>query len=402
MAGWTRARRAVAGLLAAALLAPAPACAGGHGDAGEHRDVILMIADGLGPQHLAAARIVSERVLDRPLCMAEVMRSGRTGYLLNDTADAIVTDSAAAATQMATGQRAIPRVLSMSPEPPPAGTVYRTILEIAQARGMATGLVTTSGITDATPGAFAAHVLDRGREAEVAEQELAHRVDVLMGGRRAFFLPRSAEGSRRGDERDLLAEARGAGYAVVEDERGLRQVTRGSVLGLFSLGDMAFEQARAGTGQPSRATMAEKALALLARGDRGFFVMIEGGRIDHAAHASDAADVVGDALAFDEAVCAARAFQRRHPEALLIVTSDHETGGLAIVGGGQDGAALVPDPAGRNVPPEVARLRVVFATGGHTASPVMVYGVGPGSDRLAGLHHNTELFEIMEAALSGR
>ena len=398
MTGWTSARRAVPGLLAALLLAPVPARAGGH------RNVILMIADGFGAQHLAAARIVSEHILDRRLCMAEVMRSGHTGTLLNDTADAVVTDSAAAATQMATGHRAVVRVLSMSPEPPPAGTAYRTILEIAQARGMSTGLVTTSGITDATPGGFAAHVLDRGREAEVAEQELAHRVDVLMGGRREFFLPRSAEGSRRSDERNLLAEARGAGYAVVEDGPGMDQVSRGKVLGLFSLGDMAFERRRAGTGQPSLPAMAEKALALLSQGGRGFFAMIEGGRIDHAAHANDAADVVGDALAFDEAVCAARDFQRRHPDTLLIVTSDHETGGLAIVAGGRDGAALDPDVAGRARAPEpdVDRLRLVFATGGHTASPVLVYGVGPGSDGLAGLHHNTELFDIMVAALSGR
>lgn len=444
----------------ALLLVPGAARARGH------RNVILMIGDGFGPQHFGATWLYSDRVLGRELCMVEVMQRGHTGYVVNDTADAIVTESAAAASQMATGQRAIARVLSVAPD----GTPYKTVLEIAQESGMATGLVTTSGITDATPGAFAAHLLNRNWEDKVAEQELAHGVDVLMGGRKEFFLPRSVAGSKRTDERDLTAEAQAAGYTVVQDAEALSQVTHGKVLGLFSFGNMAYELDRQGTTQPSLAAMTTKALRLLSRGHRGFFAMIEGGRIDHAAHRNDAAGVIRDALAFDEAVCVALEFQRRNPDTLLLITSDHETGGMALIGHSkespatgnyvgidldaisrakvsleslfqqlgtpsspaviQDGvrealgieitdaeAQLVFDDVMRSLDPAnysqaryvhtlafVLRpyLRVAFSTGTHTASPLFAYGVGPGSPWLVGFHHNTELFGIIRAAMLHR
>ncbi len=328
-----RIQRISLAVLTALLLVPDAAWASGH------RNIILMIGDGFGPQHFGATWLYGERVLDRQLCMVDVMRRGQTGYVVNDTADAIVTESAAAATQMATGQRAAARVLSVSPEPPPGGTPFRTVLEIAQEKGMATGLVTTSGITDATPAAFAAHVLNRNWEDQVAEQELAHGVDVLMGGRKEFFLPRSTPGSKRTDERDLTAEARAAGYAVVQDEQELGQVSRGKVLGLFSFGNMAYEMDRTGTGQPSLAAMTRKALSLLSQGNRGFFAMIEGGRIDHAAHRNDTAGVIHDSLAFDDAICVAAEFQRRNPNTLLIVTADHETGGMTLIGHSKESLA---------------------------------------------------------------
>jgi alkaline phosphatase len=464
MAGAVRALRVLAWLALSVLVAPgwAPARAEAR------RNVILMIADGFGPQHFEATWLFSERVLHRPLCMAEVMRRGATGVMVNDTADAVVTESAAAATQMATGRRATARVLSISPDPAPAGTPFETILELAQKRAMRTGLVTTSGITDATPGAFAAHVLDRGAEGEVAAQELSHGVDVLMGGRKEFFQPRWASGSARKDERDLLDEAREAGYSVVENEEQLERVAGGKVLGLFSHGNMAYELERAGSGQPSLAAMTSKALALLSGGRGGFFAMIEGGRIDHAAHSNDAATAIREGVAFDEAVCRALEFQRRHPETLLVVTSDHETGGMALIGNGKESAgksylgidlqaiararvsletlvgqlgetpsaarvqekvrdglgielteaeaqAVLDDPIHALDPANyggkrihslafVLRpyLRVAFSTQTHTASPLFVYGLGPGSRRLVGFHHNTDLFEVMKAALPGR
>lgn len=463
MAKGLRMRWGAVSLLLAALAAP------GWASAAPRRNVVLMIADGFGPQHLEATRLFSERVLHRPLCMVEVMKRGATGVLVNETADAIVTESAAAATQLATGRLANARVLSSSPDPAPAGTPFPTILELAQERGMRTGLVTTSGITDATPGAFAAHLPDRSAEDEVAAQELAHRVDVLMGGRKEFFQPRWTRGSGRKDERDLMDEARQAGYSVVESEEQLGRVQGGKVLGLFSQGNMAYELERAGTGQPSLAAMTAKTLALLAPGRRGFFAMIEGGRIDHAAHVNDAAAAIRDAVAFDEAVCVALEFQRRNPGTLLLVTSDHETGGMALIGHSKESAGkgyvgpdlaaiararislstlvgqlgdapsaaavqekvrdalgvelteaeaqVVLDDTVRKLDPAsygsgrmvhtlafVLRphLRVAFSTGTHTASPLFVSGVGPGSGRLVGFHHNTDVFAVMKAALPGR
>ncbi|MBI3086140.1 MAG: alkaline phosphatase, partial [candidate division NC10 bacterium] len=152
---------------------------------------------------------------------------------------------------------------------PDGKTPLKTILELAKDKGMATGLVTTSGITDATPAAFAAHVPHRSDEASVAAQELQLGVDVLMGGRKLFFLP-EAQGGKRKDGR-----------------------------------------------------------------------MIEGGRIDHAAHRNDAAATIRDTLAFDEAVGVALDFQRRNPDTLLIVTADHETGGMALIGHSKDSKEYV-------------------------------------------------------------
>jgi alkaline phosphatase len=303
------------------------------------RNVILMIADGFGPQHFGATWLYSDRILHKPLCMVGLMNQGHTGYLANDTADAIVTESAAAASQMATGIKSVARGISISPDPDPDGTPFTTILEIAQKRGMSTGLVTTSGITDATPAAFAAHVLNRSWEDKIAIQELDHRVDVLMGGRKQYFLPKATSGSKRTDERDLIREAAQAGYSVVGTSRELNDVKDGKVLGLFSLGNMAYELERQKTKQPSLAAMADKTFTLLKNNPKGFFVMIEGGRIDHAAHWNDVAGIIHDSLAFDEAVCVAMDFQQHHPNTLLIVTSDHETGGMGLIGHSKASAA---------------------------------------------------------------
>jgi alkaline phosphatase len=449
----SRIRRAAALLVAGILLAP------GAGLAAQARNIILMIGDGMGPGQLGAAWLYSNRILGKELHMVEVMQSGRTAYLVNDTADAIVTESAAAATQIATGVKAAAGAVSVAAD---GRTPVKTILELAKERGMATGLVTTSGITDATPAAFAAHVAHRSDEASVAAQQLQLGVDVLLGGGKRFFLPEAAGGKRR-DGRDLLEEARRAGYAVVGTAGELWQASGPKLLGLFNMGDMAFELDRAGTAEPSLAEMSARTLEVLARNPLGFFVMIEGGQIDSAAHRNDAVGTVRDTLAFDEAVGVALDFQRRNPDTLLIVTADHETGGMAIVGhskGSQDHVGIdlsairnarasfqvVLDELGRHPAPEkvlevvkrrlaieitgedaatvaneatrrldpqnsgrvtsgalafVLRpyLGVGWVTQGHTASPLFAFGSGPGSERLVGFRHNTELFGIMQAAL---
>jgi alkaline phosphatase len=435
------------------LLAPAA------GLAAQAKSIILMIGDGMGPSQFGAAWLYSNRVLGRELRMVEVMKSGRTAYMVNDALDAIVTESAAAATQIATGVRVKLKAVGMAPD---GKTPLKTILELAKEKGMSTGLVTTSGITDATPAAFASHVTHRSDEISVASQELQVGVDVLMGGRKQFFLPEAA-GGKRTDGRDLMDEARKEGYAVVGTADELQQANRGKLLGLFNMGDMAFEIDRSKTAEPSLAEMAAKALEVLAKNPKGFFVMIEGGRIDHAAHRNDAAATIRDTLAFDEAVGVALEFQRRNPDTLLIVTADHETGGMALFGQGkhskdyvtaglsviqkaQASFDVIVGEFGKNPTPDKIRevvkkhlaigitveeakvvandtirkldpknfsyamlhslafvlrpyLRVGWATQTHTASPLFAFGSGPGSEELVGFRHNTELFRIMKTAL---
>jgi alkaline phosphatase len=423
------------------------------------RNVILLIGDGMGPSQFGAAWLYSNRVLGRDLHMVAAMNAGHTAYLVNDTADAIVTESAAAAGQIATGQRMAARAISMAAD---GTTPVRTVMESSKNRGLATGLVTTSGITDATPAAFAAHVAHRSDEASVAEQELKFGVDVLMGGRKQFFLPETSSG-RRKDGRNLLDEARAAGYVVVGDAAEMDAAQGTRILGLFAMGNMAFEIDRAATREPSLAEMTAKTLAVLSRNPRGFFVMIEGGRIDHAAHRNDAPGTIRDTLAFDDAVGVALEFARKHPDTLLIVTADHETAGMALIGHSKDSkeyvgidlAAIrkarasfevIAHELGTNPTPQKVRqvvaqyldiqitdsearivaddtirkldpanygypymhslafvlrpyLRVGWGSQTHTATPLYAFGVGPGSERIKGLLHNTQVFEIMTTAM---
>jgi len=429
------------------------------GDEGQAKNIILLVGDGLGPSQFAAAWFYSSRTLNKDLHLVEVMRSGRTGYIVNDTADSLVTESAAAATQIACGVKVPARAVGMGSD---GKTPCKTILEIAKDKRMATGLVTTSGITDATPASFAAHVEHRSDEASVAAQQLKLGVDVLMGGRRQFFLP-EAKGGKRKDGRDLTSEAPAAGYAVVMTADELQKATGPKILGLFNIGNMAYEIDRPKTQEPSLAQMTRKTLDVLSCSPNGFFAMIEGGRIDHASHRNDAPATIRDVLAFDEAVGAALEFQKRNPRTLIIVTADHETGGMALIGHsktsteyvGMDLALiqkaaisleLVAEELGKNPSPEKIQdvvkrnlgveitaqeakvvaddtinkldpknysaatlhslafvlrpyYRVGWGSQTHTASPLMAFGSGPGSGRLPGFHHNTELFDIMKLAL---
>ena len=423
------------------------------------KNVILLIGDGMGPSQFGAAWIYSNRVLNRDLRMSELMKQGRTAYLVNDTADAIVTESAAAASQIATGKRMTARAISMAAD---GNTPVRTIMEMVKEKKLATGLVTTSGITDATPAAFAAHVAHRSNEESVAEQELKFGVDVLMGGRKQFFLPESA-GGRRKDGRNLLEEAEKAGYTVAGTAEELKAAPTGKVLGLFNMGNMSFEIDRAATHEPSLAEMTRKTLHILSKNKSGFFAMIEGGRIDHAAHRNDAPATIRDTLAFDEAVGVAMDFVKKNPATLLIVTADHETGGMALIGHSKEskeyiginlkaiekatasfevmvgkwgkkptpekikedveqflGIALTDDEAQTVADDTIKKLdpynynndythslgfvlrpylRVGWGSQTHTASPLFLFGSGPGSGKIGGLLHNTEIFTLMKAAL---
>jgi alkaline phosphatase len=447
------------GLLLVALVVNLPLAGEAAQPGAQARNVIILIGDGMGPSHFGAAWLYSNRVLNRDLRMSELMRSGHTAYLLNDTADAIVTESAAAAGQIATGKRMTARAISMGAD---GTTPIGTIMELAKQRKMATGLVTTSGITDATPAAFAAHVAKRSDEASVAEQELKFGADVLMGGRKQFFLPQSAGGSRK-DDRNLLEEARQAGYAVVETAADLAEAPPGKLLGLFNMGNMAYEIDRADTAEPSLAEMSAKALQILSRNRKGFLVMIEGGRIDHAAHRNDAAATIRDTLAFDDAVGVAMDFAKRNPATLVIVTADHETAGMALIGNskqsneyvGIDLKALqkvkssfqvMDEKWGKKPTPDKIKavvkqsmdidltddealtvandpikkldpynysydylhslafvlrpyLRVGWGSQTHTAAPLFLFGAGPGSPKIAGLMHNTEVFAVVKSAL---
>jgi len=244
------------------------------------RNVVFMIADGFGPASEAMARGAN----GAPLALDGVL----TGAVSTAATDSRVTDSAAGATAYACGLKTVNGAIAVTP----AGLPCQTVLEAARDAGLATGLVATSRITHATPAAYAAHVPERADEGEIAAQMAAARVDVLFGGGGRFFVPEAAGGSRT-DGRDLRRELLAQGAVVTTTRAGFDRLRAAPAVALLAPDHMAYEIDRDETDEPSLAEMAVKALDLLAASpagrDRGFFLMVEGSRIDHAGHANDAA-----------------------------------------------------------------------------------------------------------------
>ena len=334
------------------------------------KNVILLIGDGMGLSQIAAARIKAVGAKGK----LHLDRIPVTGLITTCSAGSLVTDSAAAATALATGRKTNNGMIGVDPQ----GKRLPTILEAAKDRGMATGLVVTSTITHATPGPFAAHVKSRYDEVTIATQLLNTKVNVLLGGGKAFFLPRSAPGSKRKDDRDLIGEAREKGYLVVQTKEELEKAEAKYVLGLFQLRGLTTKPP-----EPSLAEMTGKAIRLLSRSDKGFFLMVEGSQIDWASHRNDINDAIKQTLLFDEAVKAVLDFALADKRTLVVVTADHETGGLVVRGGSLQGN----------------NLTVTWTTNGHTPPPVPLSAFGPGAEAFMGLHDNTDVPKILAKSL---
>ena len=291
--------------------------------------VFLFLADGAGITHMEITRQYNRLLHNEGLLIADrIMKEGTLGLVTTDAGDSLSTDSAAAATALASGCKAKLGVLGMCAD----GSVPKTAMEIAQERGMRVGLVTNAAIYDASPAAFVSHVPNRRDYPAILHRYLEREPDILFGGGKELFLSNSQPGSRRKDEMDLIAAFVKNGYLYVSNKQELEQAQRGKVLGLFSLGDMSFEIDRNKESEPSVYDMTQAAIRLLSNGNRqGFFVFIESENIDTASHQSDVASVIRDYREFDRAVGLAYEFYKKNPrETLILVTSDHETGGLGF------------------------------------------------------------------------
>ncbi len=331
------------------------------------RNIIFCIGDGMGLGQIALARMKAAG----PSGTLYMERMPVVGFFWTHSADALVTDSAAAGTALASGVKTNNGMLGMTPD----GTRYQTILEAAQAKGMATGLVVTSTISHATPAAFASHVTSRKMQDKIAEQLIANKVNVLFGGGEEYFLPESSSKSKRNDQKNLIEQAKEAGYVYIRTAEELKTAQHPHILGLFQLGPLTTIAP-----EPSLAELTAKAIDILNREvkghkKRGFFLMIEGSQIDWACHDNDAARTIRQTLLFDQAVKAAIDFAQKDKRTLVVVTADHETGGLTIKGGNLKGNDL----------------DVSWSTDGHSAMPVPIYAFGPKADIFAGTYDNTEV-----------
>ncbi len=302
-------------------------------------NIILFIGDGAGVEAIGLAKDYVRTVDGRTLWLEKIMARGNLALVDAPSIDTLVTDSAAAATAIATGERTDNECVAMTPE----GIHLTTILELAMKDDRSTGLVTTTRLTHATPACFAAHVKSRKDENGIAEQLVASGADVMMGGGLAYWTPQGsdisdfsgfADKSARKDSLNLLETARAKGYQVVTNREQLRSATRTEkLLGLFASShlpyaiDRHFEEYR---GVPSLSEMTEKAIDILSRNKNGFFLMVEGGRIDHAAHSNDIASLLHEMADFDEAIGVAFAFAGENPSTAIFITADHATGAPSL------------------------------------------------------------------------
>ncbi len=339
---------------AAALAASAPLsgaqveAAPAKGGRQKARNVILMVADGMGTGTLSLAHRWSLLERGRELNWMELYQ--RPGFFsgLQDTAsaDSPVTDSAAAGSAWGCGQRVPNGRINVNA----AGESLRPIALHAREAGKRVGMVTTARVTHATPASFAANVPHRNEEGKIADQYLAREIDLLLGG----GLSRFVGGEEQVDRIEIFREA---GYRICRNRAELEALLAADMgrplLGLFSDGYMPYAIDRSrdhalGKRTPGLPAMAKVALRELRTSPDGFLLQVEGGRVDHAGHANDAAAILQEQLEFDETIGVVLDFQKEHPDTLLIVTTDHGTGGCQLNGVG---------PANTGTEAALARLK---------------------------------------------
>ncbi len=331
------------------------------------KNIILLIGDGMGIGAITAARCFGCGP-DGRLVMDSMPV---TGFMLTHSANALVTDSAAAATALATGFKTNNGMISMTPD----GMRLRTILEIAKELGKSTGVVTTDVLVGATPAAFYAHVHNRGQGDDIAAQVITSRIDVAFGGGRGSFMPKTETEAGRADGRDLLAEAQKRGYDVVGNAEEMHASKSNRIIGLFD-----------DSTNPSLADMTAKAIAVLGRNPRGFFLMAEHSWPDKGGHGNNHDQVVKGVLELDAALRKALDFAERDGQTLIVVTADHDTGGLAVQN---------PDDKNPFFKPQ-------WTGGGHTGNMVCLYAFGPGSTLFSGTHDNKDIPRIFASLWGGK
>ena len=332
------------GLLAASAIS-APALVRASGDVtaapGEKpRHIIHLVADGMSMATLTCADHLSQLMRKKGLTWIDLhSRREVVSSLMNVRAlNSIVTDSAASASAWGSGSRVVNGALNILPD----GRELRTLYQLFGEAGWKRGLVTTVEITHATPAGFSANVTSRDSSDTIAKQYFDRRIDLLLGGGRNYF-----DKARRKDKRDLFGDFSKAGYALMQTRAELAAAPLDKPwLGTFGRSHLPFtvdhvNMPKALAEIPTLAEMTEAALRKLER-EPHFILQVEGGRVDQGAHLNDAPAAFRDQIAFDEALDVCLAFQKRHPDTLLVVTTDHATGNPGLNAVGKEYSLSVP------------------------------------------------------------
>jgi alkaline phosphatase len=320
------------------------------------KNIIFLIGDGTGLAQIQAAMTAKRSSLN-------IESMPVIGLHKSHSADSYITDSAAGATAFACGQKTTNNTVGLDS----LGKPMPTILELAAQKGMATGLVATCALTHATPASFAAHVSHRKMQPQIAQQMAKAPIDVMIGGGRKFFEPHFNELKQKGFQiTDTLPETlkikKGKLAAfLAEEHQPKMQENRGEMLKLTSM----------------------KAIELLSQNPKGFFLMIEGSQIDWGGHANDIDYVVQETLDFDQTIGAVLEWAKKDGQTLVVITGDHETGGLTLLEGDFENGTV----------------EAHFSTKHHTGVMIPVYAFGPASSQFSGFYQNSDIFYKFKQAL---
>lgn len=325
------------------------------------KNVILMIGDGMGTAHVFAGITANggHLFLDN---------FKHAGFSKTQSADKYITDSAAGGTALSTGFRTYNGAIGVDVNQKP----LKTILEDAEEKQLSTGLVSSSAITHATPASFIAHQGARGSYEAIAADFLLTDVDVFIGGGYKHF-------ANRQDGQDLIRELKARGYAVLQDMNEIVKVNSGKLAGLTAP-EHNDRVTKRGDMLP-KAT--QTAINILKNNKKGFFLMVEGSMIDWGAHANDAQYTVEEMLDFDQTIGVALEFAARDRETLIIVTADHETGGLIDADGDF----------------KTGGFTAKFSSTDHTAVMVPLFAYGPGAEHFGGILNNTDIHQKIKQLL---
>ncbi|GHA01398.1 alkaline phosphatase [Arenicella chitinivorans] len=342
---------------------------------GTTQNIILMVGDGMGLTQISAAIEEHSRKL-------EMERFQVVGLSKTRSAKEQITDSAAGATAFSTGVKTYNGAIGVDQH----GRARETILELLGNKGYATGLIATSVITHATPASFYAHEDSRQNYYQIAADMKKAPLDLFIGGGRKHFENRTDPNNGKTDDRNLIEEMQTSGFSFVNSLAELRKA-KGKV-GYF-LADGHPDPILKGRGDILPRSIPTAISHLRSRTERGFFLMVEGSQIDWGGHENKIDYVISELIDFDEAVGKALDYAEANGNTLVIVTADHETGGLTLAGEpGEDGKTSYTK-AGRQ-----------FASHGHTSAMVPVFAYGPGSELFAGVYDNNEIHAKMMQALA--
>jgi len=322
------------------------------------KNIILLIGDGMGVTQIYAAMSVAEK----PLNIEKFKHIGfHKTYSVND----YITDSGAGGTALSSGMKTCNYCIAVDS----TGKPFKTILEYAEENDLATGLVSTSSIINATPASFIVHELDRANYENIALDFLDVDIDLFIGGGKKQF-------ENREDELNLIDSLKKNQYNIIDGWQNLNTDNEGK-FAVFTAEEHNADYLK-GRGEMLPIST-EKAIKLLSKNEKGFFLMVEGSMIDWGGHDQDIDYVTSELIDFDNAIAKALEFAINDGETLVIVTADHETGGLTITDGDMKDKTIVTN----------------FSTDHHTSVMVPVFAFGPGAEEFQGIYENTEVFEKM-------